>query len=142
GAKILVGALRGRGRRWAVPAIGEAMLYVCGEVNIIKGGKDGPDDCRILEEAEEEGLREQDLLTPLVINPAHTLSILPAMRGKRAWLSKGGLLIHTANTHTAWVKDGKRKNASHTAAMVWVRGKTPDKELRTESPIGDGYTLK
>jgi hypothetical protein len=139
-AAELVEVLHRRRRRWAIPGFGEAIAYVCGEVNIIKGGASGgPRDCHILEAAENAGLTEADLLAPLVINPGRTSSSLAAMRGKRAWLSRRGLLVHTANTYTGdWDPGpGRRAYASYTAAKVWIRGESRDHVLVRDSGSDD-----
>ncbi|HUY88411.1 MAG TPA: hypothetical protein VMV10_06735 [Pirellulales bacterium] len=131
-AVALLYNLQERKRRWAVPGIGEALLYICGEVNIVGSGD------QMREEVRRAGLREQDLRAPLVINPSHTLSPLKRMRDKRAWLSQGGLLIHTANIHSGgWGRnDNKHANASRTAAKVWVCGQSSDKLDRQELENG------
>ena len=111
------------GRRWTVPRGGDAMLLICGEANIVAGG--GPAKCRNYETVEDAGLTEANFASVrLVANPAHTRAGPQALRDKRAGLSRGGVLLHTANTHGAgWVrKDASRGKASHRAAMAWLDG--------------------
>jgi hypothetical protein len=131
------------GRRWTIPGVGAAMLVVCGEVNFVGGG--GPADCYNWESVEAAGLTEEGLAgVRCVVNPAHTLSSLQALRDKRAWLSRGGLLLQTANIHSGgWEKTGESGSvpgrASHEAARAWVRREPY--ELREEGR-GEGYVLK
>ena len=97
----------------------------------------------------EAGLTERNLRATLVVNPSHTASLLPALADKRAWLSRDGLLIHTANTYSSgWTKT-KNGNipgkASDTAATAWVRGKKLTdflKEEERQSALENGYALK
>ena len=129
------------GRRWQEPGVGEAMLVMCGEANVVGGG--GPAECYQRDAVEAAGLTVAGLgRVRCVANPAHTASRLQPLRDKRAWLSRGGLLLHTANTHgSGWQQERGDEitagAASHTAARAWVRG--AQRELHEHA--GDGYAV-
>jgi hypothetical protein len=135
--RALVRDLQARGpegRRWSVPEIGEAMLLMCGEANLVAGG--GLSACWHYEAVAEAGLTEEALKEIRVVaNPAHTRSGPQALRDKRAWLSRGGVLIHTANTYSGgWSQGGSEdvaaRRSSHAAACAWVAGELADLEVR------------
>jgi hypothetical protein len=101
--------------------------------------------CRNRQAVEDAGLTAEDLARlRLVVNPAHTASSLAALRDKRARLSRGGLVLHTANTQSGgWqrkveseVVPGRR---SFTAARAWVGGKAQEWD---EEVAGTGFVLK
>ncbi len=76
----------------------------------------------------------------VVANPAHTASQPQALRDKRAWLSRGGILPHTANTHgDGWeseVEGGVVAGAaSHSTA--WVEGEA----VELDGHDGDGHAV-
>ena len=98
-------------RRWREKTR-EAVLFACGEVNLVSGG--GRSNARwdrdVIPASSVRGRR-------LVLNPAHTPSTLPAMRDKRAWLSgRGGWLFTTANVFPGW------ERSAHRAAAAWHDG--------------------
>jgi hypothetical protein len=142
-ADALMHELRAGSRRWAVPGIGDAILYICGEVNIV-----GSCEHRVRKVAADAGVTERSLLASLVVNPSHTASPLPAMRDKRAWLSQRGLLIHTANTYSSgWTKKRQADlpgKASITAAKAWSRGRPLNLVMEGchQPALGNGYVLK
>jgi len=126
------------GRRWAAPGVGPALLLLCGEVGVV-GGRGG---CWHRDAVTRAGLSEAALWSPrLVVNPAHTWTRLQPMRDKRSWLSLSGLLLHTANTHSAgWRKgpgeDAVAGQASHTA-RAWADGELAE----LDAHAGDGYAI-
>lgn len=129
------------GRRWDEPGVGEAMLVMCGEVNFVRGG--GAAGCYHWSAVEAAGLTADGLgRVKCVANPAHTASPLQPLRDKRAWLSRSGLLLHTANTHGGgWKQERNGKigdgKASHEAARAWVRGR--QQELAVE--VGEEFAV-
>lgn len=91
-------------------------LWICGEVNALYGGGRGKKVVPWI-----NGLPTD---WSIVANPAHTPNRLQAMRDKRAHLSKGGVLLTTANIHSSWVDSGgQRQKAGWTAAEVYQRKK-------------------
>lgn len=129
------------GRRWEEPGVGEAMLVMCGEANVVGGG--GPAECYHWDAVASAGLTAEGLRrVRLVANPAHTASRPQALRDKRARLSRGGVLVSAANTHGGGWKqerDGEVTNgkASYGAARAWVRGK----QQELQEHVGDGYAV-
>ncbi len=111
----------------------DAILWVCGEVELLSGGGGrrggGPNPVRNETKHRDSVLRGGGV----VLNPAHTRAGPQASRDKRAWLSRGGWLLNTANTHargwTFWGVDKEGQfttsytaGVSHSAAGVWRRG--------------------
>lgn len=145
----LVGRLREpapSGRRWSVPGVGPAMLLLCGEANVVAGG--GPSGCWHYQSVAVAGLSEAELREVCAgLATTHTRSGPQALRDKRAWLSRGGILLHTANTHSGgWRKSrGTGEGtvagrASHSAACAWVRGEAVELDLEVDS--GEGYVVR
>lgn len=140
----LVGCLAAHGsggRQWEEPGVGGAMLVMCGEANVVGGG--GPAECYQWDAVEAAGLTVEGLgRVRCVANPAHTASGPQALRDKRAWLSRGGVLLHTANTHGGgWQQERHGEatsgRASYGAARAWVRGE--QQELKRHD--GNGYAV-
>lgn len=133
-------------RRWSVSGVGDAMLLICGEANFVGGG--GRSKCWNHETVEKAGLTVQRLTSLKVIaNPSHTRSGPQALRDKRAWLSRGGILLHTANIHSnGWKKvngDGAVPGkASHQAAIAWVQGEREPVKLVIEAEKEREFVLK
>ena len=113
----------------AEPAPGKrgASLWVCGEVNAIYGRGDTP----------APWAPDLPLDWRLIANPAHPPSKLPAMQDKRCYLSKQGLLLMTANTHSGWIDaSGTSQSGGWTAAQVFHRGRRLDREELRATSIG------
>ncbi len=114
-------------RRWTLPVGGTAMLALCGEINIVRGGEQMPIAL---------GLEN----VPLVINSSHTRMKPQGSREQRAKLSEFGLVLVTANTHESGSASDK---ASWTTAEIYWRGEpvrfddaavswSADRELRAQ----------
>ena len=104
-----------------------ASLWVCGEVNAIygRGDKLAP------------WVPDLPLDWRLIANPAHRPSKLPAMQDKRAYLSRQGLLLMTANTHSGWMDaSGTSQSGGWRAAQVFYKGRRFDREELSATPIG------
>lgn len=130
-------------RRWnAGGALGGSLLMVCGEVNIVGDKVSGPEGHR-----HHHGFHHAEVLAVgltmdglrangLIVNPAHTATSVEAMRVRRRWLSQGGWVLLTANTHSAWTKstdDGPKKGAaSWNAASAWRLGEDRGGDLASE----------
>lgn len=114
----------------------DALLLLCGEINLVGGGSTGPGSAYHRKEvvAHKPPLTSTMLSTrPLVLNPSHTWMGPNASREKRKWLASKGTLLTTANKRTAywgwcwdkkaddWVVDQKR--ASDAAARAYRNGK-------------------
>lgn len=115
-------------RRWRVGR-NDALVFVCGEVNLVRGGGSS-------RHLRVEALRADEVQAPLVINPAHTPSRLPAMRDKRAWLSENGCLLTTAN-----IVHGLAR-ARTTAMEAWERGTCLFVREREPDAVGEHFTLR
>ena len=99
-------------RRWTAGSR-EALLIVCGEVNVVSGGGSSRArwDRKDLPESDMRGGR-------LILNPAHTRMAPQAVRDKQAWLSRrGGFLLTTANVYAG------TSRSSHRAADAWTNGR-------------------
>lgn len=103
----------------------DGLLWICGEVEILDGGKQGPMSVRVPNDLSEQHLRGR-----VMLNVAHTAEHLPASKGKRAWLSRNGWLLRAANTHSRgwryWDYRGgppvrRTAHASHRGAFAWRR---------------------
>ena len=118
-ADDLVHDLRGS-RRFDLRADLEALLLVCGEVNIVKGSKRSADFLLAVG-------TEADVTADVLVNPAHTPTKLPAMNDKREWLGRTAL-VTTANTFEG-LQGGKFTRQYRKASAAWVRG--------TELPLAE-----
>lgn len=114
-----LGSIRGRT---------DALLLVCGEANVVRGGGASRD-------LRPHGIATRTLQQPLVLNPAHTPGGPQAMRDKRAWLSRRGCVVTTANTFSGLAGH----NSKRTAAIAWVRG---ERVPLREAESGAGWRLK
>lgn len=119
------------------------MLWICGEVEVLDGGRGGRTSVR-----NETGLPPSDLRSRVAINVAHTSESLPASQSKRAWLSTDGWLLRAANFYTGgwnyWEFKNDlpvgpfRSNASHQGAKVWRDGVVVKSQKRTALSAGAG----
>jgi hypothetical protein len=103
-------------------------LWICGEVNALYGGGRS--------EKVEPLIASLPVKWSIVANPAHRPKGPQAMRDKRAYLSRGGVLLTTANTHNGW-EDSKRhwQNAGKTAAQIYRGGRrVPLESMRGSAP--------
>ena len=130
-------------RRWnAGGTLGGSLLLVCGEVNIVGDEVSGPKGNRHHQGFHHEEVLAVGLTTDrlrahgLIVNPAHTATSVEAMRAKRRWLSQGGWVLLTANTHSAWTKctdEGPKRGASSwNAAAAWNLGEDRGEVLTSE----------
>lgn len=135
GASMLVSEIVG-GKRDVTVGSKDALLLLCGEINLVGGGSTGPGSAYHRDEvaAHQPPLTEAALSTrPLVLNPSHTWMGPNASREKRKWLASKGTLLTTANKRTGywgwrwdkeadeWVVDQKR--AGKAAARAYCNGK-------------------
>lgn len=120
-------------------------LWICGEVELLSGGggrRSGGNTPVRNDTGTDDGVLRGG---GVVVNPAHTRAGPQASRDKRAWLSVGGWLLHTANIYPGgWEylqrdeelgRDVRQKaTAASTAAAVWRDGNQLDESdgLRTE----------
>lgn len=126
---------------------GDAILWICGEVELLSGGGGHPDGGA--NQVRNATGQADSLLRGggVVLNPSHTRAGPQASRDKRAWLSEGGWLLNTANTHaggwTFWEFDEEgRPSQRHTArisrraAGAWHKGsRLRDKPKLTVEPV-------
>lgn len=104
-----------------------ASLWVCGEVNAIYGRG----------HSLAPWVPDLPLGWRLIANPAHRPNKLPPMQDKRCYLSKQGLLLMTANTHSRWLDaSGKSRPRGRIAAQVFHRGHRLDREELRATSIG------
>jgi hypothetical protein len=76
-----------------------ATLWICGETELLAGGG-GRKSGGSIPVRNESGKDDRVLRSGgIIFNPAHTPARPQASRDKRAWLSVGGWLLHTANIH-------------------------------------------
>ena len=144
------------GRRFKLPGIGAAVLWVCGEVNLVEGGakKRKPYGCKLYDESLQAGLKAKHVSdVPLVLNPGH----IPGGQGpflhKRAWLSMGGLLVNTTNGYsrgwrqrkrkdgTTWFVDGRGRQAGLSSAY-WHGYPVNMPEIQHGNLTVDGYAVR
>lgn len=107
-----------KARRWREEkANREALLLVCGEVNLVGGGGRSGAGARNLPSLRDPEARLRG--GRLVLNPAHTPMRPQAIRDKRAWLSgQQGVLLTTANIYKSTAS-----GSAWTGAAAWKNGR-------------------
>lgn len=153
-ADILWSGSKPPGRVWSHPSFGKTLLLVCGEANIAGGGPEGHTRCYHRDIVAKYDVDERWLRGfPLVLNPSHVPGGPQALRDKRAWLSRSGLLVNTANSHSAgWTRAILEKKkivgwdwgrAARKSAKIWRNGKASDDSLKHARGdlLRDGYRL-
>jgi hypothetical protein len=134
-ASTLVSEIVGGKRDVSVGGM-NALLLLCGEINLVGGGSTGHGSAYHRSEvaAHTPPLTKAALSTrPLILNPSHTWMGPNASREKRKWLASKGILLTTANKRTAfwgWRWDkladdyvADQKRASNGAARAYRNGK-------------------
>lgn len=134
-ASSLVSEIVGGARDFTVGGK-DALLLLCGEINLVGGGSTGLGSAYHRDEvaAHEPPLTAAALSTrPLVLNPSHTWMGPNASREKRKWLASKGTLLTTANTRSGywgwrWDKNAGedvpgQKSAKKAAARAYRNGK-------------------
>jgi len=136
-------------RRWRVGGH-KCTLLICGEVNLARGSLvNGRRQCRLPKGAPVGTKRRVRGDGRVVINPAHTWSTLTWMASKRAWLSEDGWTLHTANTHTSYLRKTVKAGVAQTvngrawssAAAAWKNGVTHPLTLAAKTQDFSVHTL-
>ena len=101
----------GNGRRWSHTCLGESLLVLCGENNVLVGGGSSGSRARASSEGRKAGLEQQRKMHGLVANPTHTRQGPQASRDKKAAFAPNGLVVSVANCHGPYrhlVRDKKK----------------------------------
>lgn len=120
-------------RRWAISGgcMLDALLLMCGEANLVRAGSRPSLQPRFVASDSETDVLGK---SKLIINAAHYRSPSPkvqaAMEQKRAWLSRGRLLLSTANERSPVDQD-----AAPRSAAIWRDEKllVPDEQIGSAS---------
>lgn len=136
-------------RRWKA-GDRKCTLLICGEVNLVRGALvNGSPQCRLADGAPRGTEGRVHGGGRIVINPAHTWSTLTWMARKRAWLSEDGWTLHTANTHTSYLRKTVKAGVAQTvngrawssAAAAWKNGVTHPLTLAAKTQDFSVHTL-
>lgn len=110
-----------------------ALLMVCGEVNLIKGGGPAKYATHVFSNSVPNAALQGK---QVILNPSHTPARLPAMNDKRCWLSQGGgWVLTTANIFSATPAG----QVALKAAQAWYNGVV---KPIAAGPVGSGYAVK